>query len=90
MKYLFPIFILSSILLFNSCQKTRELFFATKMEGKVIDLQSGKGIPNANLNVYRMSGYYNTFIKIAELTLHVIQQQKEIAALQLSIIELKK
>jgi hypothetical protein len=39
-------------LLFNSCQKIREKVFSTRMEGKVIDMQTGKGIPNARLLVY--------------------------------------
>ena len=39
-------------MLFNSCKKIREKVFSTRMEGKVIDLQTGKGIPNARLVVY--------------------------------------
>ena len=42
---------------FNSCKKIREKVFSTRMEGKVIDMQTGKGIPNARLVVYRNQSY---------------------------------
>lgn len=44
-------------LVFNSCKKIREKVFSTRMEGKVIDMQTGKGIPNARLVVYRNQSY---------------------------------
>lgn len=49
-KHFISIFLV--VLLFNSCKKIREKLFSTRMEGKVIDLQTGKGIPNAKLVVY--------------------------------------
>jgi hypothetical protein len=52
MKIKFIISIAFIFLLFNSCKKIREKVFSTRMEGKVIDMQTGKGIPNARLVVY--------------------------------------
>ncbi len=49
--------IVLTFLLFNSCKKIREKVFSTRMEGKVIDMQTGKGIPNAKLVVYRSQSY---------------------------------
>jgi hypothetical protein len=57
MKTKFIISISLIFLLFNSCKKIREKVFSTRMEGKVIDMQTGKGIPNARLVVYEGVGY---------------------------------
>jgi hypothetical protein len=57
MKTKFIISISLIFLLFNSCKKIREKVFSTRMEGKVIDMQTGKGIPNAKLVVYRSQAY---------------------------------
>lgn len=55
-------------LVFNSCKKIREKVFSTRMEGKVIDMQTGKGIPNARLVVYesvaRQGSSNNNFYKL--------------------------
>jgi hypothetical protein len=56
MKTKLLLFIATIFLLFNSCKKIREKVFSTRMEGKVIDLQTGKGIPNAKLVVYESTG----------------------------------
>jgi hypothetical protein len=52
MKLKFIISLAFIFLGFNSCKKIREKVFSTRMEGKVIDMQTGKGIPNARLVVY--------------------------------------
>jgi hypothetical protein len=52
MKTKLLLFIATIFLLFNSCKKIRDKVFSTRMEGKVIDMQTGKGIPNARLVVY--------------------------------------
>jgi hypothetical protein len=57
MKTKLLLFIAFIFLLFNSCKKIREKVFSTRMEGKVIDMQTGKGIPNARLVVYRNQSY---------------------------------
>lgn len=57
MKLKFIISIAFIFLLFNSCKKIREKVFSTRMEGKVIDMQTGKGIPNARLVIYRNQSY---------------------------------
>jgi hypothetical protein len=56
MKTKLLLFIATIFLLFNSCKKIREKVFSTRMEGKVIDMQTGKGIPNAKLVVYESTG----------------------------------
>lgn len=57
MKTKLILFMATIFLGFNSCKKIREKVFSTRMEGKVIDLQTGQGIPNAKLVVYRKQSY---------------------------------
>lgn len=57
MKTKLILFMATIFLGFNSCKKIREKVFSTRMEGKVIDLQTGQGIPNAKLVVYRKQTY---------------------------------
>lgn len=52
MKTISIVLLSAVFLLFNSCKKIREKVFSTRMEGRVIDMQTGKGIPNAKLVVY--------------------------------------
>ena len=52
MKLKFLLFLIVVSFISNSCKKIREKVFSTRIEGKVIDMQTGKGIPNAKLVVY--------------------------------------
>ena len=64
-------------LVFNSCKKIREKVFSTRMEGKVIDMQTGKGIPNAKLVVYKNRAYQGGSGYINYITLKTFYADKE-------------